>query len=95
MQTEKKKSSTPAKLPATLKFDDALAELEAITRKLESEALPFEEMTALFEKANLLTRFCREKLNGFKKRGGFLLAESAGEGNGEWEEFDEERKLRK
>ena len=94
MQTEKKKSSTPAKLPATLKFDDALAELEAITRKLESEALPVEEMTALFEKANLLTRFCREKLNGFKKRVEILRSENSEDGNGEWEEFDEERKLR-
>ena len=50
------------KLPAKLTFEEALAELEDITSKLEGGREPPEESIKLYERGSLLRKFCEDKL---------------------------------
>lgn len=51
-------------LPQDLTFEDALAQLEDITRRLESDAeLALDESVALFEQGQKLAALCQEKLD--------------------------------
>ncbi|MFC3127111.1 exodeoxyribonuclease VII small subunit [Pseudoroseomonas globiformis] len=47
---------------ATLSFEDALAELDAIVRKLEGGQAKLEEAIADYERGALLRRHCEAKL---------------------------------
>ncbi|MDR0630869.1 MAG: exodeoxyribonuclease VII small subunit [Holosporales bacterium] len=45
-----------------LTFEQAIAELEEIIRKLESGKMPLEEAVSAFERGAELKKFCEEKL---------------------------------
>jgi exodeoxyribonuclease VII small subunit len=56
-------TSSPSSSPtATLSFEAALAELEAIVRKLESGDVPLEESIAIYERGAELRAHCDAKL---------------------------------
>ncbi len=56
-------------LPEDLAFEDALAQLEDITHRLESDAeLSLDESVALFEQGQKLAAFCQEKLDSAELR---------------------------
>ena len=50
------------KINKNMKFEEALAELEAAVEKLESGDLPLEEAIEEFQKGTELSRICMEKL---------------------------------
>ena len=45
-----------------LKYDEAMAQLEAIVRKMESNELDIDEIAAQLKTAQRLIKFCRNKL---------------------------------
>ena len=51
-----------------LSFEEAIEKLESILKKLESEETPLDQMIDLYEKANGLTKICKEKLSAADKR---------------------------
>ena len=53
---------------ASLSFEQALEELDAAVRKMDSQAMPLEELIAVFERGSKLSAHCREKLSGYEKR---------------------------
>ena len=54
------------KTPKNIKFEEALAELEAAVEKLESGDLPLEEAIEEFQRGTELSKICLEKLNKAK-----------------------------
>jgi exodeoxyribonuclease VII small subunit len=46
----------------TMKYEEAMAQLEAIVRKMESNELDIDEIAAQLKTAQRLIKFCREKL---------------------------------
>jgi exodeoxyribonuclease VII small subunit len=46
-----------------LVFEDALAQMEEIVKKLESGTLPLEEALALYERGQQLSAYCSSKLD--------------------------------
>ena len=46
----------------TMKYEDAMAQLEAIVRKMESNELDIDEIAAQLKTAQRLIKFCRDKL---------------------------------
>ena len=53
---------------ASLSFEQALAELEAIVQKLESGQAPLEESIALYERGALLKAHCESRLEAARLR---------------------------
>jgi exodeoxyribonuclease VII small subunit len=54
---------------ATIKdFEGAIAELEAIVKKLEEGDLPLEKSLELYERGVQLSRFCHARLEAAEKR---------------------------
>lgn len=53
---------TNPKAVEKLSFEDALEELEAIVRKLETGESPLEDSIAAYERGTALKRHCEEKL---------------------------------
>jgi exodeoxyribonuclease VII small subunit len=54
---------------ATIKdFEGAIAELEAIVKKLEEGDLPLEKSLELYERGVQLSRFCHARLEDAEKR---------------------------
>ncbi len=49
-------------------FEAALAELEAIVKKLEEGDLPLEQSLALYERGVHLSRFCHARLEDAERR---------------------------
>lgn len=49
-------------LPATLTFEEALAQLEDIVARMEQDDLALEETIKMFERGMQLSSFCSEKL---------------------------------
>ena len=45
-----------------LKYEEAMAQLEAIVRKMESNELDIDEIAAQMKTAQRLIKFCRDKL---------------------------------
>lgn len=60
-----------------MKFEEAMAALEDITRKLESGELPLEEAIGAYERAVALVKICNDKLDAAEKKVK-LLVESGG-----------------
>ena len=54
------------KFNKNMKFEEALAELEAAVEKLESGDLPLEEAIEEFQKGTELSKICLDKLNKAK-----------------------------
>ena len=46
----------------TMKYEEAMAQLEAIVRKMESNELDIDEIAAQLKTAQQLIKFCRDKL---------------------------------
>ena len=53
---------------AELSFEDALKQLEAIVRQLESGEVPLNESIALYAKGDALRRQCEERLKAASAR---------------------------
>jgi exodeoxyribonuclease VII small subunit len=66
----------PAKKPA---FEQSLARLEEIVRKLESPNLPLDEAMKLFEEGMQLSRDCQKQLEQAEARVEILLKKAGGE----------------
>ena len=50
-----------------LSYRDALAEIEAIVKKIEDPKVKIEEITADVKRALLLIRYCKDELRGYKE----------------------------
>jgi len=61
-----RKKMAVKKMPKNIKFEEALAELEAAVEKLESGNLPLEEAIEEFQRGTELSKICLEKLNKAK-----------------------------
>lgn len=46
----------------TMKYEEAMAQLETIVRKMESNELDIDEIAAQLKTAQRLIKFCRDKL---------------------------------
>lgn len=53
---------------ATLPFEQALAELEAVVDKLEKGAVPLEESIAIYARGEALKKRCEELLKSAEQR---------------------------
>ena len=60
-----------------LKYEEAMAQLEAIVRKMESNELDIDEIAAQLKTAQRLIKFCRDKLT--KTEAELLEEETKGE----------------
>jgi exodeoxyribonuclease VII small subunit len=69
-------SKTTKKKPTG--FEEKLAELEQIVRRLESDELPLEKALEDFEKGVALSRECRTILDQARKKIGILLKDAKG-----------------
>jgi len=58
-------------------FEEALAQLEEVVKRLEDESVGLEEALKLFERGVKLARRCRTQLAGVERRVEQLLAEAA------------------
>ena len=61
----------------TMKYEEAMAQLEAIVRKMESNAWDIDEIAAQLKTAQRLIKFCRDKLT--KTEAELLEEETKGE----------------
>ena len=61
----------------TIKYEQAMAQLEAIVRKMESNELDIDEIAAQLKTAQRLIKFCRDKLT--KTEAELLEEETKGE----------------
>ncbi len=61
----------------TIKYEEAMAQLEAIVRKMESNELDIDEIAAQLKTAQRLIKFCRDKLT--KTEAELLEEETKGE----------------
>jgi exodeoxyribonuclease VII small subunit len=64
--------------PATPRFEEALAELEGIVKRLEQGELPLEDSLAAFERGIGLVRALSERLAQVEQRVEVLLKSDAG-----------------
>jgi exodeoxyribonuclease VII small subunit len=60
------------------RFEDALRELEAIVKRLESGELDLEESLKIFEEGVALSRYCFQKLEEAEKRISILIKDENG-----------------
>src|SRR4029079_18101021 len=61
-------SSSPMTDTSIKDFEGAIAELEAIVKKLEEGELPLEQSLALYERGVQLSRFCHARLEEAERR---------------------------
>jgi exodeoxyribonuclease VII small subunit len=54
--------------PTIKDFESAIAELDAIARKLEAGDLPLEKSLELYERGVQLSRFCHSRLEAAERR---------------------------
>ena len=62
-----------------IKFEEALAKLEAVVNRLESGELPLEESLRLFEEGVHLTKVCTHRLEEAERRIAILKKDERGE----------------
>lgn len=73
---------------ATLSFETALAELEAIVSKLESGNAPLEESIALYERGAALKAHCEAKLKSAQEKIEKIVVSESGQVRAEPAKFD-------
>jgi exodeoxyribonuclease VII small subunit len=73
---------------ATLSFESALAELEAIVSKLESGNAPLEESIALYERGAALKAHCEAKLKSAQEKIEKIVVSETGQVRAEPAKFD-------
>ena len=81
--------ATGEKVPAAdseLSFEEAIARLELLVRRMEEGKLSLEELTASFEEGRRLARICRTRIGRLERKIEILLKDDGG--NGSWREFD-------
>ena len=61
-----------------VKFEDALAQLEAIVERLEGGELPLEEALKVFEEGVRLTKLCSQRLTEAERRIAILVKSASG-----------------
>ena len=76
MNSTPAKKTEPAKKP---EFEQCLARLEEVVRKLESANLPLDEAMKLFEEGMQLARDCQKQLEQAEARVEILLKKAGGE----------------
>jgi exodeoxyribonuclease VII small subunit len=76
LNTTSSKKSEPAKKPD---FEQCLARLEEVVRKLESANLPLDQAMKLFEEGMQLSRDCQGQLEQAEARVEILLKKAGGE----------------
>jgi exodeoxyribonuclease VII small subunit len=74
-----KGSTTESTSGDEIKFEEALAQLEEVVRKLEGGDVPLEESLAAFEKGVSLVRTLHTRLDGVQEKIEQLTAGSRGE----------------
>ncbi len=52
----------------TLSFEQAMAELESLVKRLEEGRLPLEQAMAAYERGTSLKKYCEQKLQAAKMR---------------------------
>ncbi len=62
-----------------IKFEEALAKLEAVVNRLESGELPLEDSLRLFEEGVHLTKLCAHRLEEAERRIAILQKDERGE----------------
>jgi exodeoxyribonuclease VII small subunit len=62
-----------------IKFEDAISELEKITRELESGVLSLDQSLESYERAVSLIKLCNERLESAEKKVKILLEGANGE----------------
>ena len=67
---------------ATLPFEQALAQLEAIVDQLEKGAVPLEESIAIYERGEALKRRCEELLRQAEARVDKITTDASGQPTG-------------
>lgn len=72
-----------------LKFEEALAELEAAVEKLENGDLPLEDAITEFQRGTELSKICLEKLNAAKATVKKLVVDPEREDDFREEDFEE------
>ena len=77
------------KMNKNIKFEEALAELEAAVEKLESGDLPLEEAIEEFQKGTELSKICLEKLNKAKAAVQKLVVNPVNDEDYHTEDFEE------
>jgi exodeoxyribonuclease VII small subunit len=77
------------KMNKNIKFEEALAELEAAVEKLESGDLPLEEAIEEFQKGTELSKICLEKLNKAKAAVQKLVVSPVNDGDFHTEDFED------
>lgn len=82
------KTATP-QLPADLTFEKALAELEAITEKLEEGKESLDTSMRLYEQGLALKEFCEQKLK--EAEGKWLILKKQKDGTVEAQELPNDR----
>jgi len=60
-------------------FEKAFQQLEAISKRLETEELPLDESLHLFEEGIRLSRFCHQRLEEVEKKIELILADAKGQ----------------
>ena len=83
--SDEEKQSTPAKKEPT--FEQALAELEELVRKMETGQLPLDRMIEYYEKGGKLASYCRKQLDSLEKKISVLSGKES-DGSARWENFD-------
>lgn len=73
----------------SLKFEEALAELEAAVEKLENGDLPLEDAITEFQRGTELSKICLEKLNAAKAAVKKLVVDPEKEESFREEDFEE------
>jgi len=68
----------PEDTPPPADFEDALAELEAVVKKLESGDLTLDQTLQLFERGIQLRDYCQKKLGDAETRIETLIRRGAG-----------------
>ena len=63
---------------ASVKFEDALAQLEAVVERLEGGDLPLEEALKVFEAGVRLTKLCSQRLTEAERRIAILVKSVSG-----------------
>lgn len=73
------------KIPKSMRFEDALGELETIVKTLESGDQPLDKSLTQFERGVALARFCQQSLVAAEQKVKVLTSE---DGEEELSEFD-------
>lgn len=60
-------------------FEEAMAQLDEIVKKMESNNLPLDDALKLFEEGIRLSRFCQEYLDSAQKRVEQVIADHQGQ----------------